>query len=315
MSGYNSERAISHVPVDKIRPSERARSLCEKTVDSLAESIKAIGLQTPISVWNDSDGRNERYVLVTGLHRLEACRRLGTGIIDAWIIDLDETERRLWEIAENLHRAELTAEERADHVNEWVKLTEKRQADGISAQLEPKLAKDGSLRGRPQSGINVAVRGLGITRAEAQRAVKIAQLTPEAKAEAGALGLDDNQSALLKAAKAPSKEAQIRSLRETAARKAAGRDSSTASKARIEAAISAVRQPLVSGARFEHAVAAFLRQEFSASVAAIIGFVDILLDDARKQGLEDFVSDLDRMRVAHVRSIIRDRCHDRLPWW
>jgi class 3 adenylate cyclase len=54
----------------------------------------------------------------------------------------------------------------------------------------------------------------------------------------------------------------------------------------------------VSGARFEHAVAAFLRQEFGASVAAIIGFVDILLEDARKQGLEDFVPDLDRMRLA-----------------
>jgi len=54
----------------------------------------------------------------------------------------------------------------------------------------------------------------------------------------------------------------------------------------------------VSGARLEHAVAAFLRQEFGASVAAIIGFVDILLEDARKQGLAEFVPDLDRMRAA-----------------
>jgi adenylate cyclase len=54
----------------------------------------------------------------------------------------------------------------------------------------------------------------------------------------------------------------------------------------------------VSDARLEHAVAVFLRQEFGASVVAIIGFIDILLEDARKQGLEDFVPDLDRMRVA-----------------
>jgi hypothetical protein len=52
----------------------------------------------------------------------------------------------------------------------------------------------------------------------------------------------------------------------------------------------------VSGGRLEHAVAAFLRQEFGASVAAIIGFVDILLDDARGHGLADFVPDLERMR-------------------
>jgi len=56
----------------------------------------------------------------------------------------------------------------------------------------------------------------------------------------------------------------------------------------------------VSGGRLEHAVAAFLRQEFGASIAAIIGFVDILLDDARGHGLADFVPDLERMRGAAV---------------
>ena len=38
----------------------------------------------------------------------------------------------------------------------------------------------------------------------------------------------------------------------------------------------------MSGGRLDHAVTAFLRQEFGASVAAIIGFVDILLEDARR---------------------------------
>src|SRR5947208_709702 len=54
------------------------------------------------------------------------------------------------------------------------------------------------------------------------------------------------------------------------------------------------------GRRLEHAVAAFLRQEFGASVAAIIGFVDILLDDAHGHDLADFVPDLERMRGAAV---------------
>jgi adenylate cyclase len=56
----------------------------------------------------------------------------------------------------------------------------------------------------------------------------------------------------------------------------------------------------VSGGRLEHAVAAFLRQEFGASIAAIIGFVDILLDDAHGHDLADFVPDLERMRSAAV---------------
>jgi class 3 adenylate cyclase len=56
----------------------------------------------------------------------------------------------------------------------------------------------------------------------------------------------------------------------------------------------------VSGGRLEHALAAFLRQEFGASVAAIIGFVDILLEDARRNDLENFVPDLQRMREGGV---------------
>jgi adenylate cyclase len=56
----------------------------------------------------------------------------------------------------------------------------------------------------------------------------------------------------------------------------------------------------VSGRRLEDAVAAFLRQEFGASVAAIIGFVDILIEDARRHDLANFVPDLERMREAGV---------------
>jgi adenylate cyclase len=53
----------------------------------------------------------------------------------------------------------------------------------------------------------------------------------------------------------------------------------------------------VSG-RLERAVVAFRRQEFGSSVAAIIGFLDILSEDARKQGHARVVADLERMRTA-----------------
>ena len=56
----------------------------------------------------------------------------------------------------------------------------------------------------------------------------------------------------------------------------------------------------MSDERLAHAVAAFLRQEFSASVAAIIGFVDILIEDARGHEPAGFVPDLERMREAGV---------------
>ena len=56
----------------------------------------------------------------------------------------------------------------------------------------------------------------------------------------------------------------------------------------------------MSGHRLERALTAFLRQEFGASAAAIIGFVDILLDDARGQNFANAISDLERMRQAAV---------------
>jgi adenylate cyclase len=54
----------------------------------------------------------------------------------------------------------------------------------------------------------------------------------------------------------------------------------------------------VSSGRFERALAAFLRQEFGSSVAAIIGYLDILIEDTQQQDLGEFIADLERMRLA-----------------
>jgi class 3 adenylate cyclase/signal transduction histidine kinase len=50
--------------------------------------------------------------------------------------------------------------------------------------------------------------------------------------------------------------------------------------------------------RLQRALAAFVWQEFGAPAAAIIGFAEILLEDARRHGLDDLLPDLDRIRVA-----------------
>jgi adenylate cyclase len=52
------------------------------------------------------------------------------------------------------------------------------------------------------------------------------------------------------------------------------------------------------GRRLEQALAAFLRQEFGASLAAILGFIDMLREDARRDGLVAWIADLERMRAA-----------------
>lgn len=73
------------VKIDEIYvPVKRRRTLNDETVEALAESILEEGLQSPIGV--RAEPEKNRYVLVTGLHRLEACRLLGEETIDAVLV-------------------------------------------------------------------------------------------------------------------------------------------------------------------------------------------------------------------------------------
>src|ERR1700730_15387873 len=192
-------------PLDAIVVGDRLRQLNRDTVDVLKQSISRIGLKEPISVRYVSDEYG--FDLVAGLHRLEACRELGWEEIPVVREEREKTAdgARMWEIAENLHRAELTAVERSAQIAEWIRLCQKQDADK-PGQLVQVSAKGG--RGK-EGGVSRASRDLGIPIKEAQRAVKIDALAPKARAEARTLGLDNNQSALLKAADQPDAEAQI----------------------------------------------------------------------------------------------------------
>jgi ParB family chromosome partitioning protein len=94
-------QTVSEVPVDKVKPGGFAlRDLDEAAVQGLAESIKANGLLQPIMVKPTRDG----YELVFGLHRLEACRRLGWRKIPALVKDVSGEEAFLTGLIENLQR-------------------------------------------------------------------------------------------------------------------------------------------------------------------------------------------------------------------
>ena len=63
-------------------PQGRRATLDPEKVHALAASILESGLQMPILVRPDGT----RYVLVEGLHRLEACRALGETTIDGYLV-------------------------------------------------------------------------------------------------------------------------------------------------------------------------------------------------------------------------------------
>lgn len=216
---------IESIRVDFIEVDPERRALNEDSVVRLVESIKKVGLRTPITVrivdgFVSEDGEiiDGQPILVTGAHRLEAVKRLGWEKIDCFVMETaNEIQARLWEIAENLHRAELTAIQRDEHVAEWIRLTEESQI--ISAQSVRKMETPRK-RGRPTGGVEAAARELGINRQDARRAIKVASLSDEAKEAAREVHLDDNRSALLEAAKADTPEKQVEIIREIAEKKA-----------------------------------------------------------------------------------------------
>lgn len=63
-------------------PVKRRAELNLTKVDQLAENIMQFGQQTPILVRRDGD----RFVLVEGLHRLEACKKLGEANIFCYLV-------------------------------------------------------------------------------------------------------------------------------------------------------------------------------------------------------------------------------------
>jgi sulfiredoxin len=71
------------IPIASIYvPVARRATLKPAAVDELAANILEVGLQTPIQVRADGN----RFVLIEGLHRLEACRKLGETTIFGYLV-------------------------------------------------------------------------------------------------------------------------------------------------------------------------------------------------------------------------------------
>lgn len=195
--------AIRMESVAAIHVAEGRRALREDAVAPLMDSIKRLGLQVPIAIRvadevvmpDDGEVVSNVPVLVAGRHRLEACRRLGMDAVP--VVEFSsEADARLWEISENLHRAELSALERDEHIAEWERI--------ISTQ---RVENPG--RGRPGAAPATA-KALGISASAVKQARATASLPDAAKEAARETGLDNNRAALLAAAKTADPEAAIR---------------------------------------------------------------------------------------------------------
>src|SRR5467141_3402217 len=137
----------TQIALDEIYFPRDRRALQQDKVADLAQSMKVLGLLSPVGVrWvrkeiilSNALTVKGAYHLVYGLHRLAAARQLGWQDIPCQILfsstaavenphalKMEGSDRHAWmvEIAENLHRAELTALERSEHIAARIKLIE-----------------------------------------------------------------------------------------------------------------------------------------------------------------------------------------------
>lgn len=135
----------------------------EATVAALMESMSAIGLINPITVWRPSGVMPQ---VVAGRHRLEAAKRLGWGGIQCNDLGFDtlaeaDTAETI-EIVENVHRRELPQAERDRLIRRYVEL----RSEEVSAPQEPKPKG-----GRPVAAASVVARELGVTKGAVNKAI------------------------------------------------------------------------------------------------------------------------------------------------
>jgi len=148
-------------------------------VDQLAQSMDRIGLRHPITVRAINDIAVH---LVAGHHRLEAAKKLGWEKIACVVLeaaDCSEVEAELWEIAENLHRADLTKKQRNEQIRRYAHLIAIRDADLQSRQNDGIESKRVDKRGHRREGpASKVAKETGVSVRTVQRALAEAKPLP-----------------------------------------------------------------------------------------------------------------------------------------
>lgn len=191
------QHEIEMVRVAHVHVGQRHRTPSKESVEKLAESIREIGLQTPIlvrfvdNIEIDGELCDGWPVLVAGATRLAAVKMLGWEHVEALEIKGDDLDAELVEIDENLMRAELTPSERAAHLARRKEIYEQKHP-------ETKLGENQHTRARKVCGTTPAERFTADTAAKtgkSERAVQLdtrrgEKIAPEVLAEVRGTDMD-----------------------------------------------------------------------------------------------------------------------------
>jgi ParB family chromosome partitioning protein len=198
---------VVDIPVAVLLPVVEQTRVRGEIVDTLVESFTAVGQIQPVSVSRDcQDGG---YKLHGGAHRVLAADKVGWSTIQALVFEREPEDLELIEIAENLHRKNLSVLESARQHKRWLDVVRQR---GVQ-HAQPGGAQP------HDKGYSKAARLFDETREGMRRSESIASIPDEVVSHIMRHELDNNQKVLLEIAKITGVEAQIEKVHELAARK------------------------------------------------------------------------------------------------
>jgi ParB family transcriptional regulator, chromosome partitioning protein len=188
---------LLEIPVHGVSPNPKQprTRFDDETIDSLAASIREVGILQPIVVRRVSGG----YELIAGERRLRAARKAGLATIPAVVRDSDDADSLREAIIENIHREDLGPIE---------------LAEAFRALLDDLGLKQETLAER-----------LGVSRSHIANTIRLLQLSPEVqqllvdgKIQAGhartLLGLPDQEAQAALALRAAAEGLSVREVEE-----------------------------------------------------------------------------------------------------
>lgn len=170
------------VNIDSIQVNSGRREALPDAVRELADSISAVGLLNPITVDRD-------YILIAGLHRLEAAKLLGWAEIECNVSSLEGLQAELAEIDENFVRADLETVEFGKLLlrrKEIYEMLHPETKYGVSQAKAMNRAKGSNVSERGASTLKSFSRDtadkLGISPRSVEEKIQIARdMTPKAQ--------------------------------------------------------------------------------------------------------------------------------------
>jgi len=194
-----------HARLSDIFVGDRLRTINPLKVEARAASMAEHGQITPISI-RRTPAKNKGatpFSLIAGEYRLAAATLLGWTEIDAVIVKADSTDAQMIEIAENLHRDELTALENAVFVMKYRELWEAKHGKIERGGDRRSKGQDAPLKLANGRELSVVVQErLGLGADTYKRAVRIGKnLHPTLRAAVLGTEAETDQSKLLKLAK------------------------------------------------------------------------------------------------------------------